>query len=520
MAQLTGFGDRRGSGNQPARLARVGFPNTSSLIAVGVVATFVIGSAASIETSSATLIGAKDWVVHYLDWMFVGTATCALVGIVGIGFSPLGRVRLGMDQDAPEFGNLAWFAMLLSAGLASGLLYWATAEPVLHFQANPFLAPAGIAAATEAAVPSALRITVLHWGLHGWAFYVVIALAIGIQSHRHGRPLTFRIALYPLLGKRYIDRWPGLAIDLLALFGTVCGVATSIGLAAAGMNATLGRLFGLGVSTTHQVAIVFAVCGLGAASALSGVARGVRRLSEVNVWISLLLLFAVATLGPTLHLGGLLFDTLADYASSFLSVGAWLASTADEQSWQADWTIFYWGWWLAWTPFVGLFIARISKGRSVREVVVGVLLVPALVIVVWMTIFGGTALHQELAETGAVSVAVNQDYSLGIVAVIENLGHPHLEAFLIAVAAFLLFTWMITSLDSATLVLCMLLGAEDAAPAKVFWGIALAAVTCALMLVGGVSALQAASIVVGLPLAIIVLLAGVGLVTDFVGWGR
>ncbi|MCP5058888.1 MAG: BCCT family transporter [bacterium] len=517
---MTGPADHPGSGGQPTRLARLGFSSTSSLIAVGSVAAFVIGSAASIEVSGAALAGAKDWVVHHLDWLFVGTATLSLVGVAGIGCSPLGRVRLGPDRDTPEFGNVAWFAMLLSAGLASGILYWATAEPVLHFQANPFFALAGIAPATEAAVPTALRITVLHWGLHGWAFYVVIALAIGIQSHRHGRPMTFRIALHPLLGERYVDRWPGLAVDLLALFGTVCGVATSIGLAAAGMNATLSRLFGVGVSTSHQVAIVVAVCALGAASALSGVARGVRRLSEVNVWLSLLLLIAVAMLGPTLHLGGLLLSTLVDYASSFLSVGSWVAGSPAEQSWQADWTIFYWGWWLAWAPFVGLFIARISKGRSVREVAVAVLLVPALVIVVWMTIFGGTALHQELAETGAVSLAVNQDYSLGIVAVIENLGSVGFEMPLLFLAAFLLFTWMITSLDSATLVLCMLLGSGNSPPAKVFWGVALAAVTCALMLVGGVSALQAASIVVGFPLAIVVLLAGGGLVVDLMGRGR
>lgn len=497
-------------------LARVGLSSLSSAIAVGALTLFVIGSAVSIEVSSAALIGAKDWVVGYFDWLFVGVATLALLTVVALGLHPAANVRLGADGESPEFGRLAWFAMLFSAGLASGLLYWATAEPVLHFQDNPFLVRDGIAPASEAAVPSALRLTILHWGLHGWAFYVVAALAIGIQSYRHGRPLAFRSALYPVLGDRFVEGWPGLGIDLLALLGTVCGVATSLGLAAAGMNATLGGLTGIEMSLDNQMVIVFAVCALGVASAVSGLARGIRRLSEINVWISGGLLLAVIALGPTLFLGGVFVETLLDYAVSFLPTGLWLAGTDAEQEWQATWTVFYWGWWLAWTPFVSLFIARISKGRSVREFVLAVMFVPALVIIVWMSVFGGTALHQELARPGAVSLAVNQDYSQGLVAVIENLGTASLAKGLIGVAAFLLFTWLITSLDSATLVICHLLGVEEAAPAKIFWGVALAAVTCALMAVGGVAALQAASIVIGLPLAGVLVLVGAGLIGDLV----
>ncbi len=497
-------------------LALLGMPTPSSQIAVGVVALFVLGAAVSIDESAELLIGAKDWVVHYFDWLFVGLATLALAGVTALGFHPAGRLRLGRDNETPEFSRLAWFSMLFSAGLASGLLYWATAEPIIHFQANPLLGEAGITPATAPAVATALRITVLHWGLHGWAFYVIAALAIGIQGYRHGRPLSFRSALYPLLGDRFIDRWPGLGIDLIALFGTVCGVATSIGLAAAGMNATLGHLLGIEIHLSYQIAIVFGVCGLGVLSALSGLARGIRYLSEVNVWISAILLVAVIVLGPTGFLAKTLAGTLVDYVVHFLPTGAWIADTAAGQAWQADWTVFYWGWWLAWTPFVSVFIARISKGRTVREFVLAVMLVPAVVIIVWMSVFGGTALHQELAEPGAVSVAVNLDYSLGLVTVLGKLGPPWLATSLIAVAAFLLFTWLITSLDSATLVICHLLGIEETPPAKVFWGFALAAVTVSLMAVGGVAALQAASIVVGLPLALVVAGLGVALASDLV----
>jgi choline/glycine/proline betaine transport protein len=497
-------------------LTFLGMPNPSSAIAVGAVAVFVLGSAASIEVSGAALIAAKDWVVDYFDWLFVWLATLAIAVVVFVGVHPAGKLRLGADDEPPTFSRLAWFAMLFSAGLASGLLYWATAEPIIHFQANPLLTESGIVPATAEAVPTALRITVLHWGLHGWAFYVIAALAIGIQGYRHARPLTFRSALYPILGDRYIDRWPGLTVDLIALLGTVCGVATSIGLAAAGMNATLSGLFGIEINLTYQIAIVFGVCTLGVFSALSGLERGIRYLSEVNVWISGGLLAAVLILGPTLVLLGTLAETLVDYVIHFLPTGAWVADNAEGRAWQADWTVFYWGWWLAWTPFVALFIARISKGRTIREFVFAVMLVPAMVIIVWMSILGGTALHQELAQTGAVSQAVNQDYSLGLVTVLSNLGPAWLTQSLVAVAAFLLFTWLITSLDSATLVICHLLGAEEAPAAKVFWGFALAAVTIALMAVGGVGALQAASVVVGLPLAFVVFVLGAGLVRELV----
>jgi choline/glycine/proline betaine transport protein len=495
-------------------LARIGLPNPVSCIAVGVVAAFVGVAVLSIDTAGGVLVGAKDWVVHYFDWLFVGVATLALVVVGILAIHPRGNVRLGPPDSQPEFRRLSWFAMLFSAGLASGLLYWATAEPILHYQGNPLLAEQGGLPHSPEAVETALRLTVLHWGLHGWAFYVLVALGISIYSQRHDLPLTFRSALYPVLGPKYIHRWPGLTVDLIALFGTVCGVATSIGISAAAMNATLGSLFGLDVNLANQYAIVFAVCLLGIVSALSGLARGIRRLSEVNVWVSLLLLVGVVALGPTYYLASLFVDTVTDYAANVLPAGLWLAASPAHKEWQAEWTIFYWGWWLAWTPFVSLFIARISKGRTLREFVLAVMLVPTLVILVWMTVFGGTALHQEIAQAGAVSDAVGRDYSLGIVAVIENLGPPGVATVLMTAAAFLLFTWLITSLDSATLVICHLLGAEDAPRVKIFWGLALAAVSCALLRVGGVPALQAASIVIGLPLAVLVAVLSAALLLD------
>ncbi|MFP6655612.1 MAG: BCCT family transporter, partial [Myxococcota bacterium] len=455
------------------------------------------------------LMAARSWVVLRFDWLFVGVASFSVGAVALLAIVPQANVRLGPEDSRPEFSNLSWFAMLFSAGLASGLLYWATAEPILHFQANPLLNPDSQPDAQ--AVTTAMRITMLHWGLHGWAFYVLAALAIAVNSYRHNRPLTFRSALYPILGDKYIDRWPGLTIELIALFGTVCGVATSVGLSAASVNATLYALTDFAVNLPNQVLIIFGVCLLGIVSALSGLTRGIRRLSEVNVWVSAALLLAFVIAGPSFFLAGLFLETLADYVLHFIPAGLWLAETTEEQSWQASWTIFYWAWWLAWMPFVSLFIARISKGRTLREFAIAVTLVPTLVTLLWMTILGGTALHQELANVGSVSVAVNQNYSLGIVAVINNLNWPALGTGMTVIATFLLLTWLITSLDSATLVICHLLGTDETPSAKIFWGLALAAVSAILVVAGGLQSLQAASIIIGLPLAFVMLLIGVSM---------
>ena len=472
-------------------------------------------SGPSFDSVNDLLIGSKDMVVGYFDWLFVGVASATLALVVLIGLSPQASLRLGPDDVAPEFSRFSWLAMLFSAGLASGLLYWAVAEPIIHYQSNPFIGGAGHSNASQIA----LRVTVFHWGLHGWGMYILGGLAISIAAYRHGRPLTIRSALYPVLGDRWIDRWPGLVVDWLALMGTIFGVATSIGLSAAALNATLFSGFGLAVNTTTQIGIVFVVCTFGVVSAISGVGRGIRRLSEVNVWVSGLFLTSVLLLGPTSDLLELIWTTSVDYVWTVLPLGLWIGETGSEKAWQASWTVFYWGWWLAWMPFVSLFIARISKGRTIREFVLAVLIVPTIVIIVWMAILGGTALHQEEANLGAVSVAVNQDYSLGIVTVLENLSGPNVGSVLITIAAFLLFSWLITSLDSATLVISHLVGAPDSKGHQALWGLILASVTAVLIAVGGVPALQAASIIVGLPLAFITALIGVGIVKELY-WNR
>ena len=480
-----------------------GAKHRTSIFAICTLLLFAGFAAFDLDAANLATISARDMVTGYFDWLLTGTVSIVLLLAIALCFHPLASRRIGYDHDRPEFSRWSWFAMLFSAGLASGLVYWGAAEPITHFADNPFLA----AGASEAdAATKAVTITIFHWGLHGWGLYAIAGLAIGLSAYRRGHPLTFSAALEPLLGPDHINGVVGRVVDLLALYGTVFGVATSIGLAVGSMNATIEPLSGLPFNLYTQLGIVMLVCTLGVLSVLSGVANGIRRLSELNVWLSLALMAVVVVIGPTLWLLEMFPLNALDYFLNVIPMGFWVADSKAGQSWQTAWTVFYWGWWLAWTPFVAMFIARISKGRTVREFILGVLFVPALVVVLWMTVFGGSALHEELAVTGAISGPVAEDYSMGLVATIEQLAGPGIEVAMLAVVAFLLFTWLITSLDSATLVICHILHFDHLGSMKILWGFILGGITCTLMLIGGIQALQAASIIIGLPMALLMLL--------------
>lgn len=474
-------------------------------IALVLIGGFVTSTILNLDVASEVFVSAKDYVVASFDWFFTGTASLCLLAALWLGIDPRFNVRLGADNESPQFSNLSWFAMLFSAGLASGVLYWASSEPIMHFQGNPHLSMAGASALTAEAAQMAITLTIFHWGLHGWGFYVITGLGIAYFSYRKGLPLALRSAVYPILGER-IYGWPGHAVDLLGVIGTVFGVATSIGLAVGGMNAAMAELFNIEVNMTNQLTIVALVAILGILSVLSGISRGIRRLSEVNVWLSVALLVSVLVIGPTGFLLGMVATSLGDYALQLIPMGLWTADNIADQTWQAAWTVFYWGWWLAWAPFVGLFIARISRGRTVREFVIGVMLVPSASVIVWMSVFGGLALHGELNGQISIIEQVNSDYALGTVAMLQRL--DVLVIPLISVVGLLLFTWLITSIDSATLVICTLLqrdNAEITPLQKTVWGLLLGLVTAVLMYVGGITALQAASIVFGLPIGLLVL---------------
>lgn len=473
--------------------------HTLSAVAILSLVAFCIFAALDLDTAKVVTMGARDVVTGTFDWLFIYAVSGILFLSLLLALHPAASARIGHAHTRPDFSRWSWFAMLFSAGLASGLVYWGTAEPIMHFGGNPFVAAR---ASGEQAAATAVTITVFHWGMHGWALYCVAGLAIALSAYRRDVPLSFSAALAPVLGAR-ANGVLGRVADLIALYGTVFGVATSIGLAVGSMNAVIAPLVGVPFNRTAQLMMVVVISLLGVLSVLSGVANGIRRLSELNVWLSLGLLLVIVIAGPTAWLVAALPANLSDYVRHVVPMGLWLADDPQGHTWQSDWTVFYWGWWLAWTPFVAMFIARISKGRTIREFILGVLFVPALVVLVWMSVFGDTAIHQELMATGAVSEAVARDYSLGLVATINNLPEPGLQGVLMPLVAVLLFTWLITSLDSATLVICHILHVDHLRSMKVLWGFILGGVTCTLMLIGGIQALQAASIIIGLPMVLL-----------------
>ena len=490
----------------PDKTVEFGARHYLSVFTIFTLLAFSVFAALDLTLADELTLKLRDIVLAEFDWLFVFTVTLVLISAIALIAHPGAGMKLGKDDEEPEFSRLSWFSMLFSAGLGSGLLYWGTAEPITHFGSNPFALMDGLTAGSAQAATQAITVTVFHWGLHGWGLYVIAALAIGLSSYRFNHPLTFSSALIPLFGEKMMSGKFGTGVDLIALYGTIFGMATSVGLTVGSMNATLEPLLGIEITVYNQVAIILAVSTLGVLSAVSGVQKGIRRLSEFNIWLSLLLLIVIVLLGPTWYLLSSIPVNLVDYAVNVIPMGFWISDSVEGVAWQGAWSIFYWGWWLAWTPFVALFVARISRGRTIREFTLGVLLVPSLITVIWMSVFGGTALHQELVEPGVVSSVVANNYALGLVETIHGLQVPSLETPILMLVALLLLTWLITSLDSATLVVCHILRMDHIPGMKVFWGFILGGVTCTLLLIGGITALQAASIIIGLPMAILVLL--------------
>jgi len=454
---------------------------------------------------------AKGFIATDMAWYYVGLISFFLFLAIYTAFSRYGNIRLGNDDDRPEYSFFSWFSMLFGAGIGIGILFWSIAEPIYHFQSNPFLAE-GQALTAEAA-QVAMRVSIFHWGLHGWGLFAITGLALAYFSYRKGLPLSVRSGLYPIFGDRIYGPI-GHAADLLAVFGTVFGIATSLGLGAQQMNAGLSYLFGLEVSSVNQVIIIAVISVLATASVLSGVNKGIRILSELNMHLTIVMLLFFLILGPTAYLLGAFVTNVGDYLANAVSLGMWVDPDPKGQ-WQGWWTIFYWGWWIAWAPFCGIFIARISKGRTIKEFVLGVLFAPTLLATFWISIFGNTAMFIELFGSGGVVEAVNKDITTALFTTIELMDIGTVLTIIGAtICTVMLVTYFITSADSATLVICTLLSMGSEHPPsrfRVFWGLSLGAVAGALLLAGGLKALQTASIVAALPYSIVLILTTWGL---------
>ena len=495
----------------------------------GMVAAFVVFTALNVEFANSIYSAVRGWIESALNWYYISALVIMLFVCFYLMCSRHGRVKLGDDDSKPEFSNFSWFSMLFSAGVGIGLLFFGIAEPLFYFDNtqpwgypnNPFADQAFVNEMTEDRAVLAMRVTYFHWGFHGWAVYVMIGLCLAYFGFRKKLPLTLRSALYPVIGDRIYGPI-GHAVDLLAVFGGIFGIATSLGLGVSQMSAGLNYLFGIDPGTTTQIVLIVIISVVATFSAVTGVGNGIRIISEWNIWLSIVLLAYFLFGGPFQWLMGFFVTTVGDYLWNVIPMGFQTFNEPGAAAWQGGWTIFYWGWWISWAPFVGMFIARISRGRTIREFMLGVMFVPTTIAFFWLCVFGGNAMYLELTADGGVGTAgiaqLIRDWNLSgaLYGTVDQLTAVHwLNWTMAALATFLLATWFITSSDSGTLVITTMLSMGDDDPPQRFrivWGLGEGFVAAALLLAGGLKALQSASIAAALPVSVIMLLMTFGIV--------
>ena len=491
-----------GEGGKPRARMQVNPP--VFFISAALILAFVLFGAVFPQQAGSVFDALQARIVHDFGWFYILAVALFLIFVLFLMFSRYGDVRLGPDDSEPEYSYLSWFAMLFSAGMGIGLLFFGVAEPIQHY-AKP---PVGEGGTVEAA-RQAMILTFFHWGVHAWAIYIVVGLALAYFAFRRGLPLTLRSGLFPLIGNRIYGPI-GHAIDIFAVLGTMFGVATSLGFGVLQVNAGFSHLFGLPVNTTVQVILIAVITGMATLSAGTGLDKGVKRLSELNIILAIALLIFVLCAGSTVFL-------LQAYVQN---IGAYLGAVVqrtfrmyayEPNAWLGEWTLFYWGWWISWSPFVGMFIARISRGRTIREFITGVLLVPVLFTFLWMTVFGNTAISLDLSGAAPIVQSVANNMPVALFEVLEQLP---LSVIASGIATLLVITFFVTSADSGALVIDMITsGAVPNPPVwqRIFWAICAGVVAAVLLLAGGLKALQTAALASALPFAVVMLFICYGL---------
>jgi choline/glycine/proline betaine transport protein len=474
-------------------------------VSAGVIIVFVVFGAVFSETADTVLGGMQVWLVDTFGWFMIGGVALMLIFCVYMIIGPYAKVRLGPDDSRPDYGYLTWFSMLFSAGMGIGLLFWGVAEPVFHYAFAP-----RFPSETPEAAQDAMVLAFHHYGLGPWATYAVIGLSLAYFGFRHNLPLTIRSALYPLIGEK-IYGWQGNLVDVLAVFGTMFGVATSLGFGVLQVNAGLNIVFGLPQNPTVQVILIAVITLVAAVSVFTGLDKGIRRLSQLNIVLAAGLLLFVAVLGPTVLLLGAYLENIGAYVSNFVDTLFWAGVYDDPEGWLGSWTIFYWAWWISWSPFVGMFIARISRGRTIREFVLGVLLVPSLVSFLWFTVFGNTALFLE--ETGAADIIgpTTESEAFALFALLETFP---LSAVTSVLAVVVVTTFFVTSSDSGSYVIDMIASGgvlETPKVQRVFWAGSEGLVAAVLLGAGGLNGLQAGAVSTGLPFTVVLVVIVIGL---------
>lgn len=500
-----------------------GLNPTVTVVSKVLVIAFVLFCAIQAEQAGAFFQKASDFILNNFKWYYLSLVSGVLALLLYLMVSRFGLIRLGRDDERPEFSFTSWIAMLFSGGMGIGLIFWSVAEPMWHYADNPFAK--GL---TDEAATTAMRITLFHWGLHPWAIFTMVGLALAYFAYRKGLPLTMRSILYPLIGERIYGPI-GHVVDILAVAITAFGVSQSLGLGVTQINTGLNQVFGLPIGLGTQLVLIAVISCAATLSVMSGVSRGIRLLSEWNMLLSVLLIAVVLLIGPTRYLLNTTLESTGDYLQNIVGLSFW-SDTQKDSGWQNWWTAFYWPWWMTWAPFVGLFIARISRGRTIRELIGGALLVPTLVTIVWMSVLGGAALHGERVDRlqheqqvasgqlvgeaaefkgGEVLLATKVETTSAMFVLLQKLDAGMMGKALSVLVCLMLASYFITSADSGTLVLCTLNAVGHPEPPqgiRVVWGVLIACIAAGLLYAGGLKTIQMASITAGLPISVFILL--------------
>ncbi|MFP4236656.1 MAG: BCCT family transporter [Desulfonatronovibrio sp.] len=469
------------------------------VFALVIVAVFVFAGVFDPELVSSLSTALHSAIIAHFGWAYMLSGFFFLAFCLVLALSRFGSIKLGKDHEKPEYTYFGWFSMLFAAGMGIGLIFWGVAEPISHFMAPP----EHINSQTGEAATFAMRYSFFHWGLHPWAIYIVMSLSIAYFSFRRGMPTLISSCFYPMLGNRIYGSL-GYLIDILAVFATIFGIATSLGLGAMQINSGLEHLYGLPDSNTATLGIIAVTTILFMISAIAGLDKGIQLLSKSNIFLAFLLVVFMLVFGPTSYIFNVFTDTMGGYMGNILEMSLAVNPFMGHE-WYKSWTLFYWAWWIAWSPFVGIFVARISRGRTIREFVSGALLVPALLTFVWFSVFGGASLYLELEQSAGIGLAVEKNVSTALFMVFE---HFPGTVLLSNAAILLLLVFFVTSADSATFVLGIMTSQGSPDPTlsrKIIWGVTQSSVAAIILVSGGLAALQQMAIAAALPFTFVLL---------------
>lgn len=469
----------------------------SAILSLAIVAWGVISPSSARDTFELIV----SFLTTNLGWLYIFVVTFFLAFSLYIAFSKYGSIKLGKDDDVPEFSTVSWFAMLFSSGMGISLIFWCIAEPLKHYMAPQ----AGGAGMTTEAASEAMQIVFYHWGLHPWGIFAVIGMALAYCQFRKGMPAMCSSTLVPFLGEKGVTGPIGKTVDIIAGFATLFGVAVSLGMGALQMNAGLNQVFGIPKSIGAALIIIGVITIIYTYTAITGIEKGIKFFSDLNLVLMIILIVFIFFAGPTRFILNVLVDTLGSYTQNLFKMSFFTDPYGKAPGWLSNWTIFYWCWWIAWAPPVGGFVARISKGRTIREFVLGVLIAPTILSFLWMSIFGGSAIYLQMngSDIGAI---VNQDVTAALFVFLNKFP---LGSLMSSAAVILISTFFITSANSATFVMGMFTSRGDLNPSnavKGFWGIIMGAIASVMLLAGGLDALQNAPIVSTLPFMIVMVL--------------